>query len=181
MIADAIAAQADISAPAVSDKDRDELHRLTSLWISKCGRSQLIVEEAELQTLLARILQLCKARLRYQLPCRQTVAEHLKMLGLEGKALARDFIVRLLKSGVKPTISGDLWSESGMGLFGIYAHGISETWVMEKALIGLVACASERHTADNIKKWTEEALADIGFTKEELLAPIVSGNVQNES
>ena len=52
--------------------------------------------------------------------------------------MARDFIVRLIKSGVKPSISGDLWSDNGMGLFGIYAHGITETWVMEKALIGLV-------------------------------------------
>ena len=65
------------------------------------------------------------------------------MLGAEGKALGRDFIVRLLKSGVKPTISGDLWSENGMGLFGIYAHGITETWVVEKVLIGLVACESQ--------------------------------------
>ena len=65
------------------------------------------------------------------------------MLGLEGKALGRDFVVRLLKSGVRPSISGDLWSEGGMGLFGIYAHGITETFVMEKALIGLVACSDE--------------------------------------
>ena len=57
---------------------------------------------------------------------------HLKLLGLEGKALGRDLIVRLIKSGVKPSISDeDLWSEGGMGLFGIYAHGISETWVMD--------------------------------------------------
>ena len=56
---------------------------------------------------------------------------------------------RLLKSGVKPSISGDLWSENGMGLFGIYAHGFTETWVMEKALIGLVACETKRHNADN--------------------------------
>ena len=56
-------------------------------------------------------------------------AIHLSLLGAEGKALGRDFIVRLIKSGVKPTISGDLWSDGGMGLFGIYAHGISESWV----------------------------------------------------
>ena len=56
-----------------------------------------------------------------------------------------------------------------MGLFGIYAHGITETWVMEKALIGLVACESERHTADNIKKWTKEALESIGLTEAGLL------------
>ncbi|KAL1514763.1 hypothetical protein AB1Y20_003849 [Prymnesium parvum] len=69
----------------------------------------------------------------------------------------------------RPTITGDIWSESGMGLFGIYAHGITETWVVEKALIGLVACSAERHTAVNIKKWTEEALVSIGFRSEDLL------------
>ena len=39
-----------------------------------------------------------------------------------------------------------------MGLFGIFAHGITETWVMEKALIGLVACEKELHTAVNITR-----------------------------
>ena len=103
------------------------------------------------------------------LPCRETVGQHLMLLGHEGKALGRDFILRLIKSGVRPSISGDLWSEGGMGLFGIYAHGITETWVMEKALIGLIACEKERHTAVNIKKWTVKALEAIGLTAEELL------------
>ncbi|KAL1503643.1 hypothetical protein AB1Y20_012117 [Prymnesium parvum] len=68
------------------------------------------------------------------------------------KTLGRDFLLRLIKSGVnKPSITGDLWSEAaGMGLFGIYAH--------------------ERHTAVSIKKWTEEALTAIGFnSSKELL------------
>ena len=73
------------------------------------------------------ILELCQCKLRYELPCTETVKSHLKLLGSEGKAVARDFLVRLLNSGVKPSISGDLWSESGMGLFGIYTHGITET------------------------------------------------------
>ena len=77
--------------------------------------------------------------------------------------------MRLIKSGVKPSISGDLWSEGGMGLFGIYAHGITETWVMEKKLIGLVACEKEKHTADNIVKWTKQALVGVGLTAEGLL------------
>ena len=118
--------------------------------------------------MLARILELCKAKLRYELPTRATVRTQLKLLGADGKALGRAFVVRLLKSGVKPSISGDLWSESGMGLFGIYAHGITETFIMEKALIGLVACASERHTAENIVKWTDEAFVEMGLTPEKL-------------
>ena len=60
-----------------------------------------------------------------------------------------------------------------MALFGIYAHGITETCKMEKALIALVACEKERHTAENIKKWTDEALTDIGITqkRERILCP----------
>ena len=170
MIDQALAAQVDESKPLLGQKEMNELHRLTALWIAKCGRPLVIVEDPELNTLVARILELCKARLRYKLPCRQTVKTHLKLLGHEGKALGRDFIVRLINSGVKPTISGDLWSDGGMGLFGIYAHGITETWVMEKALIGLIACEKERHTAVNIKKWTTEALTDIGLVKDKLLA-----------
>ena len=57
-----------------------------------------------------------------------------------------------------------------MGLFGIYAHGITDRWVMEKALIGLVACESKRHTSENIKIWTEQALKDIGLTAAQLVA-----------
>ena len=40
---------------------------------------------------------------------------------------------------------------------------------MEKALIGLGACEKERHTAENITKWTDEALEAIGLTAEGLL------------
>ena len=39
----------------------------------------------------------------------------------------------------------------------------------EKALIGLVACESKRHTAENIKKWTKEALEGVGLTATKLL------------
>ena len=68
-----------------------------------------------------------------------------------------------------------LWSDGGMGLFGIYAHGISESWVMEKALIGLVACETERHTAENITKWTKDALLGIGLKAGDLLKPADGG------
>ena len=58
-----------------------------------------------------------------------------------------------------------------MSLFGIYAHGITETWVVTKALIGPVACESqsERHMAENIKTWKKEALESIGMIEAGLL------------
>ena len=133
------------------------------LWVAKCGRQQGIAEDNELRSLLASIMELCKAKLRYELPCQQTVHKKITLLGADGKEVARDFIKRLLRSGVKVSISGDLWSDNGMGLFGIYAHGITETWVVEKALIGLVACESKSHTAANITTWTNQALSAISL------------------
>ena len=170
MIKDSLKAKVDHSKQALNEKDSSELNRLVALWVVKCGRPQVIVEDKELGCLLARILELCKAKYRYALPTRETVRSAISLLGADGKVLGRDFVVRLLKSGVKPSISGDLWSEGGMGLFGIYAHGITETWVMEKALIGLVACESKRHTAVNIKEWTDDALKGIGLTAAQLVA-----------
>ena len=134
------------------------------------GPRPLSNEDDELKELLAAILEKCKAKYRYELPCRATVRKELWLLGEDGKGVGRDFIKRLIMSGVKPSITGDLWSDNGMGLFGIYAHGITETWVIEKKLIGLVACESERHTAANITKWTNEALEKIGMDASKLLA-----------
>ena len=168
MIADAFAAKLDESKPALGNMESNELDRLVARWIAKCGRPQTIGEDQELRELLARILELCKARYRYNLPHRQTVQRHLQLLGAEGKGIAHNFLVRCLKAGVKISITGDLWSENGMGLFGIYAHGMPK-FKMEKVLISLVACESERHTAVNIEKWTEQALKDIGLKVPSLL------------
>ena len=46
---------------------------------------------------------------------------------------------------------------------------------MEKALIGLVACETERHTAENITKWTKDALLGIGLKAGDLLKPADGG------
>jgi hypothetical protein len=142
MIADALTAKSDVSKPALDVSESSELDRLVARWIAKCGRPQVITEDTELRELLARILVLCQARLRYDLPCRLTVRRHLQLLGAEGKGIAHNFIVRCLRSGIKISITGDLWSDNGMGLFGIYAHGMPG-FTMEKALIALVACESE--------------------------------------
>ena len=52
----------------------------------------MIVEDKQLQNLLSRILELCRARLRYELPCRNTVGNDITLLGKEGKVIARDFL-----------------------------------------------------------------------------------------
>ena len=37
--------------------------------------------------------------------------------------------------------------------------------------LGLVACSDQRHTAENIKTWTDEALESIGMTVQDLTEP----------
>ena len=76
--------------------------------------------------------------------------------------------MQCLQAGNKVSITGDLWSSNGMGLFGIYAHGMP-SFRMEKKLIALVACGSDRHTAVNISDWTDEALSEIGMRVGDLL------------
>ena len=174
-IADSLAACADKTKDALARDESSQLHHFAALWIAKCGRSEQIVDDPELQMLISSILQKCKSKYRYRLPCRQTLNHHLSQLGAEGKAAARVFCRQLLESGVKISITGDLWSDSGMGLFGMYAHGIVEesvevngeevvTWTVRKVLIGLVPCAAERHTNVQIVSWTQKALSDIGPT-----------------
>lgn len=85
-------------------------------------------------------------------------------------AVGRNFIAELLQSGVRPCISGDLWSDSGMGLFGIYAHGVTADFELKQCLIALHACESERHTAANIRRWTIDALQILGITAKEMVA-----------
>jgi len=54
-------------------------------------------------------------------------------------------------------------------LFGVCAHGINnDDWTNDKTLVGLCACAEDRHTAKNIEKWTTEMLEDMGLKMEDL-------------
>ena len=154
----ALRAKTDQSKQSLPEKDTAEIHRLLALWVAKCGRPLGIVGDKELQLALTRLLELSKSRYRFNLPTELTIKRHLQLLGAEGKAIARDFCSNLIKSGIKISITGDLWSSGGMGLFGIYAHGIVEktaagpdgtdkvTWEVSKALIGLVSCEQAHKT-----------------------------------
>ena len=62
MIADALAASKNKSLPPVGTADKNELDRLVTFWLAKCGRPTVLVEDAELHTVLARILELCQVR-----------------------------------------------------------------------------------------------------------------------
>ena len=75
MIESALKAKVDETKPALNEEDTNEFHRLVALWVAKCEWPQVIVENAELNTLLARMPDLCKSRHRYALPCSETVTD----------------------------------------------------------------------------------------------------------
>ena len=85
---------------------------------------------------------------------------------MRSATLSSDAALRLAENTI-PTLENSRSTAAD-----IYAHGITETWVLEKALIGLVACSEDRHTAKKIKTWTEDALRDIGLNPSQLLAPV---------
>ena len=72
---------------------------------------------------------------------------------------------RCLRGGTKLSLSGDLWSADGIGLFAIFGHYINEEFQLCSRLLGLVSCGGEHHTGDYVKDKTEEVLLNLGIAK----------------
>jgi len=51
-------------------------------------------------------------------------------LAEEGKQEVSEYHAELLRQGVKPTASGDLWSKNKTALFGLVSHGIRRVRVV---------------------------------------------------
>ena len=78
----------------------------------------------------------------------------------------------IIKSGVKPSISGDLWSEGGMGpIRHLCARHHRDLGNGEGAdRLGGVREGAP-HRRQHHPKWTDEALKAIGLTAEGLMEP----------
>jgi hypothetical protein len=60
-----------------------------------------------------------------------------------GESETRLFVCRCLQGGTRLTLSGDLWSTDGIGLFAIFGHYINEDFQICSGLVGLVSCGAE--------------------------------------
>ena len=125
----------------------------------------------------------------YEGCCDKTVKQHITGMAEEGKMECAEFHQSLLKSGIKPVASGDLWSKVGTALFGLVSHGIrctepdassKTTWTMGEKLAGAVPCNADRHTGEHIRDLSNAAWKTTGITKpvEEIFAR-VSDNGSN--
>ena len=101
----------------------------------------------------------------YKGASRQTVRALVSVLSDLGRKEARLFVCRCLQGGTRLTLSGDLWSADGIGLFAIFGHYINEDFQLCSGLLGLVSCGAECHTGDYVKNKTEEVLLDLGIAK----------------
>ena len=91
----------------------------------------------------------------YKGASRQTVRALLSLLSDLGRKEARLFVSRCLQGGTRLTLSGDLWSADGIGLFAIFGHYINQDFQICSGLLGLVSCGAEHHTGDYVKQKLE--------------------------
>ena len=115
---------------------------------------------------------------KYDGCCPSTVMQHAVAMGMEGKEECADFHRELLADGVKPAVSGDLWSKNSTALFGLVSHGIRREvtpdpaggkptveWNMVEKLAGAVPCSKHRHTGERIGQMSDSAWAESGLTR----------------
>ena len=101
----------------------------------------------------------------YKGDCADTVRGLVSVLSDLGQKQCRLFVSTCLRGGTKLSLSGDLWSADGIGLFVIFGHYINEGFQICSGLIGLVSCGAEHHTGDYVQNKTEEALLKLGIAK----------------
>jgi hypothetical protein len=86
-------------------------------------------------------------------------------LATEGQNRVRTTMTELVKSGFYPAISGDIWSENGISIFGILGYYINDDFEMVEVLLGAIPFSDVRHTGLNIGIATKECLSDMGIGK----------------
>lgn len=67
----------------------------------------------------------------------------------------------LANDGLKPSISGDIWSENGAGIFAAMSHWISRSWTLERWLAFAEPYGSVSHTGAKIARTTKMRLSDV--------------------
>lgn len=82
----------------------------------------------------------------YTRPSYTTVRALVTAFAQEGKNEAKRFVSRARQDGRKLSLTGDLWSDDGTGLFGIVGHYIDEDWKIQSKLLGLISCGHMHHT-----------------------------------
>ena len=140
------------------------LDRVVTDWIIDTDGD---LNDAELPSF--RALMRAASSQAYSGCCHTVVAGNITQSSAEGLTIAVKFHDLLAADGLKPTVSGDLWSKKGCALLGLISHGIlaapckdgTVDWVMLEVLTGAVPCAKEHHTGEHVGALSNDAWAKV--------------------
>ena len=147
--------------------------RKLAFWLAKRKRPLSIVEDEEFRDFTSAI-----SMGKFSSTSRREMDK--QMLEMGGAVLHnhREAVAQMKKTGVKPSMAADIWSDTDVSLLATTLYFIDENWAMQEWLVGCTGFAKERHNADNISAAVEKQLADVGLTYADIHAK-VSDNGSN--
>ena len=107
------------SRPSLNSKQRDHAHRLAAEYIAVDDEAFITTESPALR----RWFKYATGG-SYKPPCDDTIKAHLTMVAADGRVGSTEFNAELIADGISPSHAADLWSDSGVALYGASTHGI---------------------------------------------------------
>ena len=143
----------------VSDEKRDELHKLISLWLVRCRRPLTLPEhDQEFRDIFH-----CIFKGRYVPPTYKLVMQNVLAISAEAKARVVECLQRLLFEGILPSIAGDIWSQSGISVFGILVYWLDTNFDYHERVLAAIPFSDVRHTGEELERATKAACASFGI------------------
>ena len=157
--------------PRLNPKQRDHAHRMAAEFIVEDGEPLSRCESKRLRAWVGYV-----SGSSYVPPCDDTVDAHVQIIADDGRDESTKFNQELQQDGIKPATSADLWSDSGVSLYGAATHGIrrssvscpelqarKSTWKMAEFLAAASDFSDRHHTGAAIRDETDVAFKKAGI------------------
>jgi hypothetical protein len=155
----AMSSQKTLMAPKMSDARKKECDRACARWLIKSSRPLTLPERDHPFREFIKILTAGA----WDCPDYYNMKTEVLKMSAQGQLRVKEWVSGMLIDGVKPSISGDIWSDRGCSLMGICMHGIDRNWKMHEWLVAATPFGSTRHTGEAIDKITLDALKRSGI------------------
>ncbi|KAK3245608.1 hypothetical protein CYMTET_44832 [Cymbomonas tetramitiformis] len=145
--------------PQPSSEQRERIHRRIALWLVKKGRPLTLPErDTEFRAIFHEIFKDA-----YRPPTYQLVLDQVCALSAEGQIHVMSEIKTLLTEGILCSVSGDIWSEGGIAIFGVLVYYIDVEFNLKERLVSAIPFSAVRHTGYELEIATKVACAKIGI------------------
>ena len=154
--------------PKLTPMQRDHANRLAAEFIVEDGEALSKGESKRLRAWVGYV-----SGQSYVPPCDDTVDGHVQLIADDGKQDSKQFNKELATDGIKPSSTADLWSDSGVSLYGAATHGIRRSclvgaepkvsWEMVERLAAASDFSECHHTGDAIRAMTDTSMTSVGI------------------